>query len=108
MLDLDAIAARAKLATPGPWATGLDACIRAEGRNGQFSVAFINPAEGLQQPNAIFVAAAREDVPALVAELRALRPMRELLIHIATDEILTDFQIERARNLLDAYDKVVG
>jgi len=44
----------------------------------------------------------------LVAELRAARPMRELLIHIATDEILTDFQIERARQLIAAYEKAVG
>jgi hypothetical protein len=41
-------------------------------------------------------------------ELRAARPMRELLINIATDEILTDYQINRARDLLAAYDKVTG
>lgn len=43
--------------------------IRADSRHSQFSVVFINPAEGLQQPNAVFVVCLL-----CYGELRSWRP----------------------------------
>ena len=75
-LDLDKIAARADAATPGPWYVDM---------GGDFGDRFWQIADVLRDPfgnNAIsssdkptidFIAAAREDVPALVAALRVAR-----------------------------------
>jgi hypothetical protein len=59
MIDLDAIEARANAATPGPW---------KEGSNDVYSVR-----------NAAFIAAARTDVPALIARVRELEAECERL-----------------------------
>ena len=70
MLDLDAIEARAEAATEGPW-TSLDGrshIIHAEEGWIAMSNADRSPYE-----NADFIANARTDIPALVAELRAAR-----------------------------------
>lgn len=79
-IDLDAIEARAKAATEGPWES------HGQGVRAVASVAFCSDGfaysvRGPQQrisghdatQNACFIAHAREDVPALTAEVRALR-----------------------------------
>jgi hypothetical protein len=84
-LDLIAIEARAEAATRGPWR------VCAEGSEGsriapdygdkRTRTRFIAIANGRVQPedgcNARFIAAARSDVPALVAEVRRLRADRD-------------------------------
>lgn len=91
-LDLDAIEARARAATPGPW---------HHGRRATSSV--LTPAHRVSAPNALILAyvdaerpnsesdfefftAAREDVPALCAEVRRLR--EELAECHASGELL--------------------
>jgi hypothetical protein len=67
-LDLDAIEARANAATPGPWRVSTDNTpeyfMSIEGTDGPICV-FTD--------TAAFIAAARSDVPALVAEVRRLK-----------------------------------
>ena len=64
-LDLDAIEARAHAATPGPW--------RPAGPDGD-AVAQMGSARRIRSlEDAAFIAAARTDVPALLAEVRRLR-----------------------------------
>lgn len=65
-LDLDAIAARAATATPGPWTAHDDGLVWAD-RIG-------DPVSGsVEQADAAFIAAARTDVERLLAEVRELR-----------------------------------
>ena len=75
-LDLDAIEARVNAATPGPWwveqvgdfgdKSAVIECVRWRG--------YLNTLHlGEDTPTAEFIAHAREDVPALVAEVRSLR-----------------------------------
>jgi hypothetical protein len=84
--ELDAIESRAKAATPSPWKIGdpnahSDYLIRAQQTHKEFGVddwpllstANNNPGLGAWPANAAFVCAARDDVPALVAEVRKLR-----------------------------------
>lgn len=67
MLDLDAIEARANAATPGPWRVGAT-------YDPEINVDVTNADGNLVGPkDEDFIAAAREDVPALVAEVRRLR-----------------------------------
>lgn len=70
--ELDAIEARANAATPGPWTQrDVDAhMIRGPKREVLYAYDAFG-GDGLA--NAAFIAAARADVPALVAEVRALR-----------------------------------
>lgn len=86
-LDLDAIEARIKSTTPGPWKKDLDQWYsplvvhsdwKRSGDNG-YPVA-----DFLHDGNAAFVAHARTDVPALVAEVRRLQALLE------TREVLTE------------------
>lgn len=79
MLDLEAIEARCKAATPAPWAPlygGLDVvgpsgkCITSPGD------AHISSVEECMG-NGQFIAHAREDVPTLIAEVRRLRALLE-------------------------------
>lgn len=79
MLDLDAIEARANAATPGPWHwEAEDDCrtlVAADLPNVEPLLFFD---DGWAQPcDREFVAHAREDVPALVAEVRLLRAIAE-------------------------------
>lgn len=87
-LDLDAIEARNKLATPGPWTFGEP--LYGENR---FIVAalirnVIYPAtnsitHGTREvDDAAFIAHARQDVPALLAEVRHLRAVAASLRHL--------------------------
>ncbi|MEU7771250.1 hypothetical protein AB0C44_07980 [Micromonospora taraxaci] len=65
-LDLDAIEARATAATAGPWTTGEDGLV--------WPPQMGDPVSGsVWLPDAEFIAAARTDVPSLVAEVRRLR-----------------------------------
>jgi len=79
-LDLDAIEARAKAATPGPWDYEHDTELEKGCRCGSC----LEPIDGrmivesrkhdmVAVADARFIAHAREDVPALIAELRRLR-----------------------------------
>lgn len=77
-LDLDGIEARANAATPGPWCT--DSWEIYQGSEYEAGAEWIGETcrgrvEGLAQDraDAAFVAAARTDVPALLAEVRRLR-----------------------------------
>lgn len=68
-LDLEAIEARAKAATPGPWVVGPGAFwnyVVGSDEHGDHAGA-------QEKEDAAFIAASREDVPALVAEVRRLR-----------------------------------
>lgn len=97
-VDLEAIEARANAATPGPWGSGpLITGDKGDyvvwyGRDAEGQRRYIGAAGGLWAPvcppdaeivfqaeiaNAAFIAAAREDVPALVAEVRRLRQLLE-------------------------------
>jgi hypothetical protein len=78
MIDLDEIEARANAATPGPW----------EGkRNGGVYAGDMEPVfetgcgccsdPDLTDENSAFIASARTDVPALIAEVRRLRKLLE-------------------------------
>lgn len=84
-LDLEVIEARSLAATDPPWAVG---------RNGdrfrvvamklgykETEVCQISPWEpSTDEPDAVFIAHAREDVPALIAEVRRLRAALEGLV----------------------------
>ncbi len=113
MIDLDAIQARADAASPAPWWTSPD-----------YSNTGINYGHGNNRQqigkmhgtgDAAFVIAARADVPALVAELRAARevyaelgPILEPLRvmhgrHLGTDHLPCGWC-----RLISAYDKAMG
>lgn len=82
MIDLDAIEARAKAATPGPWRVNP----RVEADPGETDghgwlagpPAAIEYEAALFNRDADFIAAAREDVPALIAEVRRLRSVVDM------------------------------
>ena len=77
--DLEAIEARASAATPGPWTSPWigDSTCRDAILGGGGEVVGVTWRDGwhlaVTQADAEFIAAARTDVPALVAELRQLR-----------------------------------
>lgn len=79
--QLDAIEARAKEATAGPWHTEWSA---ESALNGVWCIdgRVCSAARGSRAEDSEFVAHAREDVPALVAEVRRLRAALE---RIATE-----------------------
>jgi hypothetical protein len=99
MIDLDAIQARAEAATPGPWRL-------TDGGWGEF----VQDSEGRELwalrhtpevADAEFIAHARADVPALVAELHAARKIiAEARYHWGKFPCMDE--------LLAAYDKVTG
>ena len=79
-LDLDAIEARAKAATPGPWVVDKDAFGIGVIAESQIGIPDNDP-EGVYiadcykksaEVHAEFIAHAREDIPALIAEVRRL------------------------------------
>ncbi len=94
-LDLDAIEARVNAATPGPWwveqvgdfgdKSAVIECVRWRG--------YLNTLHLVEDtPTAEFIAHAREDVPALVAEVRSLRAK------VAAVEALADQWADRKRS----------
>lgn len=100
MLDLDVIDGRSKAATPGPWFQGREG-IRYENPRDIYS--HREPIEGVStdipttDADAEFIVHAREDVPALVAEVRRLRcivqDVRELVMNTDGDYLDgSDFQ----------------
>jgi hypothetical protein len=70
MLDLDAIEARAEAATQRPWHREKSWIVTADDTNVAFTA-------GDDPGNLDFIAHARTDIPALVAELRAAREVVE-------------------------------
>ncbi|WP_432027418.1 hypothetical protein [Streptomyces sp. 1222.5] len=83
-LDLDAIATRANAATPGPWCTDSWEIYQGTEYEPGLSLWIGETCRGTTSPeqdraDAAFVAAARTDVPALLAEVRALRNERDEL-----------------------------
>jgi hypothetical protein len=88
MLDLDAIEARVEAATEGPWfkVNDTDVCWSANGTHPEVAVCLRTEDVGVVQSheaNADFIAHARTDIPALVAELRAAREAIDELTAIA-------------------------
>ncbi|QLJ01493.1 hypothetical protein HZZ00_10975 [Streptomyces sp. NEAU-sy36] len=71
-LDLDAIQARANAATPGPWFPHEDWPGRVFAES-EFNAHVARVTGSNPEANEQFIAHAREDVPALVAEVRRLR-----------------------------------
>src|SRR6266704_3005457 len=77
-VDLEAIRTRADAATPGPWRTWNDGHVGAPAAHIGGIFMPTNCADHAQwMPDATFAAHAREDVPALVAELAVLRAQRD-------------------------------
>jgi len=81
-LDLDAIEARATEATPGPWRPIIygESDFDGPGRYVSFGpdATCISDSTSMDSDeDAVFIAAARTDVPALVAEVRRLRAQRD-------------------------------
>ena len=75
-LDLDAIQARADAATPGPWFAHEDWPGRVFAES-EFNAHVARVTGSNPEPNERFIAAARTDVPALLAEVRRLRAERD-------------------------------
>lgn len=76
-LDIDAIEARAAKATKGPWISEF-ACVGVKHPQGGQATIVTAPHETPQdRANCDFIAAARQDIPALIAEGRRLREALE-------------------------------
>lgn len=70
-LDLEAIRSRAAAATPGPWEATRTYPFLVLQSGGESAIS-VNLATD-PEPDAAFIAHAREDIPALVAEVERLR-----------------------------------
>jgi hypothetical protein len=98
-IDLDAIAARANAATPGPWFVHADWPGRVFAES-EFNAHVARITGSNPEPNEQFIAHSRTDVPALLAEIRRLRDelaeekashdprLRGLLVKAAPDKDL--------------------
>jgi hypothetical protein len=80
-MNIDEIEARANAATPGPWRDRHDVCSEVWGQapdsqTCSMQIARVGHAQ-FDVLNAAFIAAARTDVPALIAEVRRLRKLLE-------------------------------
>jgi hypothetical protein len=105
MLDLDAIEARADAATEGPWFNNRNGVVIVESHPLAPTVS-----ENSSWGDAEFIAAARADIPALVAELRAAREVVEaapVAITLRTDEAFYG-AMNRLADALAAYRAVGG
>jgi predicted RNase H-like nuclease (RuvC/YqgF family) len=82
-LDLQAIKARAEAATPGPWTQGKGEAKDFISAGGELGFRLqINPTSWQKfatTETAAFIAHARADIPALLAEIERLRKTNELL-----------------------------
>lgn len=101
--ELAEIQGRVDAASPAPWhvARGWDgepyAAVRANGGLDTSLASMltpgVTPGGGYREPeerplkNAEFIAHAREDVPALLAEVRSLRAQREAVLHTTNDRL---------------------
>lgn len=75
---LNAIEARAAAATEGPWLPSFGDCVYAQSYNQDPIVTCHEwPSERDAMNNSAFIAAARSDVPTLVAEVKRLRALTE-------------------------------
>lgn len=102
--ELAAIEARANAATPGLWE-----CFPAGERHG--SLWYFGPKRGgwkdarAPEPDASFVANAREDVPRLVEEIRRLR---ELLMPLKQADSRANVRRRRGRAPAEAFPQFAG
>lgn len=78
--ELRVIEARAEAATPGPWEMEVDDPYVIWGPDDLRIVSFKGSTIIGFEDNAPFVAHAREDIPALIAEVRRLRKENDRLI----------------------------
>lgn len=109
-LDLDAIKARADAATEGPWMADESHVLKPDkpGSNWDGTVIATVPDDefGLYEfRNVEFMAAAREDIPALVAEVERLREQadRNLRAYLSVQGIPDDLiNIEVARRHIES------
>lgn len=105
-LYLDAIRARAEAATPGPWKLWGMTVMTDRAGTGNVDdaddIAFTtDPDRGTRTFNASFIAHAREDVPALLAEVEALRTERDgLAAYLAADPDYFVYHNEAANMVL--------
>jgi hypothetical protein len=76
-LDLDAIKARLEGVTEGPWIEGQDGNARVYGPDGKAEHSGLVAVVYKGRANTRFIAAARSDIPALVAEVERLRAVLE-------------------------------
>ena len=117
MLDLDAIEARAEAATPGDhWFADLEPedqlsyeVWAAQDPDEESSNGVVTEL-GCKKADAYFIASARADIPAMVAELRAAREVVEaapVAITLRTDEAFYG-AMNRLADALAAYRAVVG
>lgn len=106
-LDLDSIEARANAATPGPWCTDSWEIYQGTEYEPGISEWIGETCRGMTTPaqdraDAAFIAAARTDVPALVAEIRRLRA--ELATERSQHEFTMRQRNNRSRRLLHLRD----
>jgi hypothetical protein len=115
-LDLDAIRDRANAATKGPWGVEHEGGVMVLNRGTCQAVAFVG-SEGDDQVRAdsAFLAAAREDVPALLAEVDRLTTELAAANQVANDALTLAeqaaadrrslrTQVDRLRRLLETRD----
>jgi hypothetical protein len=115
MMNLDEIEARANAATPGPWRDKHQVCSEVWGQapdsqTCSMQIARIGHAQ-FDVLNAAFIAAARTDVPALIARVRELEAERDAyarshLILKAIHGALTDALPNTPIPALDSFDVV--
>lgn len=107
-LDLDGIKARAEAATPGPWVNINDSTVEADCGDEDCRwwdvEGYHTHTVHVRGSNAAFIAAARSDIPALVAEVEALRyelgNVRVVLSQYKADRDALSARIEAAPVLL--------
>ena len=89
--QLNEIEARVAMTTPGPWTTFPEEHDLEDKCNPVGVQVFFDGVCAINvpwSPNGVFIAHAREDVPALVAEVRRLRAA---LHHLATESMACDY-----------------
>lgn len=108
VLDLDAIAARAAAATPGPWLAttdngrrdGIGIVGRAELRGTGRCIAVFAGVEGDRAADAHFTAHARTDVPALLAVVRAAYEFADAMATFCSPHgVATDYAVKLREHL---------
>ncbi len=88
--QLQAIEERANKATPGPWHCYYSLSVGATVQQGPGKPWIFRAQEGATRADLDFVAAAREDVPALIAEVRSLRAKLDAVPVTAINQLAMD------------------
>lgn len=98
MIDLEAIEARERKATKGPWGSDLNRTVATYAQDGEWGDSIVQVPMGVKCPtfqdhrNMDFIAYSREDIPALISEVRRLREaLREIACfddHPELDELM--------------------